>query len=110
MARSARRFKPYLLLSTVSSKIEAKKIAAILIRQKLAACVNIIPGVDSFFRWRGKIDRVRELLLVIKTDFSHLKRVEQTIRKHHTYEVPEIIGWPITWGHEPYLKWVRDSL
>ena len=56
------------------------------------------------------MDQARELLLVIKTDLRHLKEVEKTIRQHHTYEVPEIIGWPIAWGHAPYLKWLKDSL
>lgn len=110
MARSSRRFKPYLLISTVSSKNEAERIAKALVYQKLVACVNVIGNVKSIFRWHGKIDQVRELLLIVKTDSNHLKRVQQTIRKYHTYEIPEMIGWPISWGYKPYLRWLRDSI
>ncbi|MBI3999705.1 MAG: divalent-cation tolerance protein CutA [Candidatus Omnitrophica bacterium] len=102
--------KPYLLFSTVSSKKEAQKIASVLIHQKLAACVNMIPNVHSFFRWQGAIDHAAELLLIIKTNERHLKQVEKAIRKYHSYQVPEIIGWPITWGHKPYLAWISDSV
>ncbi len=105
-----RSLKPYLLLSTTNSRKNAEKIAGVLIREKLAACVNIIPNVSSIFRWRGKIDQAQELLLVIKTDSRFLKKIEKTIRKHHPYEIPEMIGWPITWGHKPYLKWLMDSV
>ena len=56
------------------------------------------------------MDHARELLLIIKTDLRHLKQVEKTIRECHTYEIPEIIGWPIAWGHQPYLDWLADSI
>ena len=110
MTRASRRNKAYLLLSTVGSYREATKIADILIRGRLAACVNIIPKVDSVFRWRGAVDHARESLIMIKTDLRNLKRVERAIRKHHSYEVPEMIAWPIKWGHQPYLKWLFDSV
>ena len=102
--------KPYLLLSTTDSSKNAKKIARLLIQKRLAACVNIIPRVTSFFKWKGTIDGAAEFLLMIKTDSHHLKQIERMIRKHHSYEVPEIIGWPITWGHKPYLNWLSDSI
>ena len=110
MAAKVSSLKPFLLLSTIDSQKKAKKIATILVQKKLAACVNIIPKIHSLFKWHGAVDEAYELLLVIKTDFRHLKKVEQTIRKHHSYEVPEIIGWPITWGHKPYLAWLSNSL
>jgi len=110
VASPVRSRKPYLLFSTVGSQKNAEKIANILIRKELAACVNIIPKVHSFFKWRGAVDKAHELLLVIKTDFYHLKKVERTIRKYHSYEVPEIIGWPIAYGHKPYLTWLSSSL
>ena len=102
--------RPFLLLSTVGSKKEAKEIATRLMRGRFAACVNIVTNVDSIFRWRGKLDQARELLLVIKTEARHLKSVEGLIRKYHSYSVPELIGWPIAWGHKPYLRWLRDSV
>ena len=110
MSRSASPAKPYLLLSTVPSLKEAKLIADALISKRLAACVNIIPEVHSFFRWKAAVDQTQELLLVIKTDKRFLKRLEKIIRKHHSYDVPEMIGWPIVWGHKPYMNWLRDSI
>ena len=100
----------YLLLSTAASAREAKQIAGVLIRKRLCACVNIIPNIHSVFTWKNKIDQVKESLLIIKTDRRKLKEVERTIRAHHSYEVPEIIGWPISWGHKPYLDWLSKSL
>ncbi|MBI1978174.1 MAG: divalent-cation tolerance protein CutA [Candidatus Omnitrophica bacterium] len=102
--------RPYLVLSTVSSKKEAKKIADMLVRKKLAACVNIVPNVSSIFKWKGKVDQTRELLLVIKTDAQCFKRLEQTIRKNHSYQIPEIIGIPIGWGYRAYLNWINQSI
>ena len=110
MASKVRFSKPYLLLSTTSSRKNAEKIAHVLIQEKLAACVNIIPNVGSIYRWRGTIDQARELLLVIKTDSRSLKEVEKAIRKYHPYKIPEVIGWPITWGYQPYLKWLVGSV
>jgi periplasmic divalent cation tolerance protein len=101
---------PYLLLSTVASRTEAQKIADALVQKRLCACVNIVPSVSSVFSWKNKVDRAKELLLVIKTNQGRLKEIERTIRKHHSYTVPEIIGWPIAWGHKPYLGWIKDSL
>ena len=110
MTRVLRRNKAYLLLSTVGSYKEAKKIAHALVRNRLAACVNIIPEVNSVFRWQGTVDQARESLLVIKTELRSLKQVERAIREHHSYEVPEMVAWPIKWGHQPYLKWLFDSV
>jgi periplasmic divalent cation tolerance protein len=102
--------RPYLLLTTVPSRQEAKKIAAVLLKARIAACVNIIPSVESFFHWQGSIDRAHEQILMIKTRASHLRKVEKTIRKLHSYQVPEIIGWPVPWGYKPYLNWLARAL
>ena len=107
MARSKR---SYILLCTVPSKAEANRIVQVLIEEKLAACVNLIPNVQSVFRWQGKIENAREHLLVIKTRESHLNKVRDAICRHHSYQVPEIIGWPIQFGHRPYLDWVSSSI
>ncbi|OGX05274.1 MAG: hypothetical protein A3G87_06405 [Omnitrophica bacterium RIFCSPLOWO2_12_FULL_50_11] len=97
-------------MTTVSKRKEALKIARVLVRERLAACVNIVPAADSVFRWQGRIDRARELLLIVKTDAPHLKRIEETIRTHHSYQVPEMIAWPIAWGHQPYLDWLSSAV
>ena len=81
-----------------------------LVRGKLAACVNVVRSVQSFFRWQGKLEQAGEWLLIIKTDERSLQQVERTIRKHHSYEIPEMIAWPIRWGHGPYLKWLEESI
>ena len=102
--------KPYLVFSTVASSKEAHKIATALVREKLAACVNLIPTIHSVFWWKGKIDRANETLLMIKTDQKRLSRVEKSILKFHSYDLPEMIGWPIDWGHKPYLDWLMGSV
>ena len=102
--------KPYCLLSTIDSSKTATKIARRLVQKGLAACVNVVPNVNSVFRWKGALDQARELLLIIKTDSRHLKQIEQALRKHHPYQVPEMIGWPIVWGHKAYLQWLSDSV
>ncbi|OGW88399.1 MAG: hypothetical protein A3A73_03180 [Omnitrophica bacterium RIFCSPLOWO2_01_FULL_50_24] len=99
-----------MLLSTVRSRSEGSTLAGLLVRKRLAACVNILPGISSIYRWKGSVERARECLLIIKTDARHLKQVESMIRKHHTYEVPEMIGWPILFGHRPYLTWLEASV
>jgi len=97
---------PFLLFSTASTPQEAKGIARILVQQKLAACVSVVPGLKSYFRWQGRLNQAQECLLVIKTQKRQLKRVEAAIRKAHSYSVPEIIGFPISWGSKPYLDWL----
>jgi len=101
---------PYVLLSTVGNLREANKIARFLVEKKLAACVNILPNVKSIFRWQNKLDQANELLLLIKTEKSRLKKIETAIQKLHSYSVPEIIGFEITKGFKPYLEWLFKSV
>ncbi len=100
----------YLALSTVGSKPEAIRIARALLDLKQAACVNIVKDVTSLFWWKGSIEKTKELLLVIKTEKQNLKTVEAIIRKHHSYEVPEIIHLRISGGFAPYLDWIKQSV
>ena len=102
--------KPYLLFSTAVSRKEAQKIAQVLVHKRLAACVNIIPNIVSVYRWQGKTERAKEYLLVMKTEARKLKRLKQALIQNHSYSVPELIGWPIAWGHEPYLKWLSEAV
>jgi len=95
---------------TASNKKEAVKIAEKLIRNRLAACVNIIDRIESVFRWQGKVDRARELLLVIKSAKRMLPKVIKAVRSCHSYDVPEIIALPIAGGFKQYLDWINDSL
>jgi len=94
---------------TAANKKEAKKIAAGLVKEKLAACVNIIEGVRSLFRWQGKIDMAQEVLLVIKSRKTLMNRLIKKVKSLHSYEVPEIIALPIICGDKKYLKWLDES-
>ena len=76
----------------------------------MAACVNILPNVTSYFRWEGKIDQTKEFLLMVKTEKKKLKDVENAILHLHSYTTPEIIGWPIACGSKKYLDWLLKSV
>jgi periplasmic divalent cation tolerance protein len=98
-----------IVLVTAGSEVEAHKIAKLLVKEKKAACVNIVPGVDSLFRWKGKIDSARESLLLVKTRASVFSEIISLIKETHSYEVPEIIALPIISGSEEYLKWLDSA-
>ena len=98
-----------IVLITAGSEEEARKIAKSLVREKKAACVNIVPRVDSVFRWKGKIDSARESLLLIKARASLLAEIISLVKQVHSYEVPEIIALPIIGGSEEYLKWLDSA-
>lgn len=95
---------------TASGKEEADKIADRLVKEKLAACVNIINGVESVFWWENKIDRASEVLLVIKSSKEKFAQISETVKALHSYEVPEIIALPITDGYKPYMDWINESI
>lgn len=84
----------------------AEKIAAALVEERLAACVQVLPGVRSYFRWEGKADNAAECLLLIKTTAARYPAAERRIRQLHPYELPEIIAVPISVGLPEYLRWV----
>lgn len=94
---------------TVAKKSEARQIALMLIKNKLAACVNIIDRVNSLFWWQGKVDRAGELLLIIKTKKSKFVKLAKLVKSLHSYTVPEIIALPIIMGNPEYLEWINDS-
>ena len=94
---------------TCASKKEASKIANALLNKRIIACANIIGDVKSIFLWRGKVRNTVEILLIIKTTEKNFKKVQKIVRKLHSYEVPEIIGIPITSGDKDYLKWIDES-
>jgi periplasmic divalent cation tolerance protein len=94
------------VLITTSSEEEAHKIAESLVNGKKAACVNIVPRVDSLFWWKDKLDSARESLLLVKTKASLFPEIISLVKEIHSYEVPEIIALPIIAGSEDYLKWL----
>jgi periplasmic divalent cation tolerance protein len=94
----------------VPNKKEADKIARQLIENRLAACVNIIDKIESVFRWEGRVDRAKEVLLVIKSKKSKLTNIIKLVKSMHSYEVPEIIALPLIGGYKPYLNWLDESV
>ena len=100
----------HLALTTAGSDEQAETLARALVERKLAACVNILHGVCSIYRWKGDVARDQEKLLLIKTARRLLPRVQETIHEIHTYEVPEILALPIEDGDPDYLSWLADCL
>lgn len=98
------------VLITTPQTEEAKKISHKLIRDRIAACVNIIPQLNSIFWWKNKIEEADESLLIIKTTKNQLKELIRIVKENHSYSVPEIIALPIIGGNEDYLKWLEEEV
>ena len=98
------------VLMTAANGEEAARLADLLIGAHLAACVQILPEMESVYRWQGKIERQAETLLLAKTTRSKFEELEREVRALHSYETPEIIALPIVAGSAPYLEWLRKSL
>jgi len=94
---------------TCANKKEAESIAKVLVKNKFAACVNILDKVKSFFWWEAKIDQADEILLIIKSKKTKLSRIIKLVKSMHSYQVPEIIALPIAGGYRPYLRWIDES-
>jgi len=94
---------------TAANKKEAEKIASVLIKEKLAACVNIIENVHSLFWWQGKVDSAQEVLLIVKSRKTLMNKLIKKVKSLHSYEVPEIIALPIVSGDKKYLEWINES-
>ncbi|XXG40473.1 hypothetical protein AAC387_Pa01g1181 [Persea americana] len=94
---------------TVPNKEAGKKLADSIVREKLAACVNIVPGIESIYFWNGEIQTDSEELLIIKTRESLLEALTEHVKSNHEYEVPEVIAMPITGGNLKYLEWIKNS-
>ena len=97
------------VLVTVASLSEGQEIATALIKDKLAACVNLFP-IDSIYLWQGEVQQDREYQLIIKTDLNKFVELSAKIKTLHSYEVPEIIALPIVNGSQAYLNWLGTSL
>ena len=97
------------VLMTAGNKDEASRIAELLVDTRLAACVQILPEIESVYRWQGKVQREREVLLLAKTTQMRFGELEKRVRAMHSYETPEIIALPITAASAPYLKWLLDT-
>ncbi len=99
-----------IVLTTTGSQEEARKIARALVDRRLAACVNIIPQVESIYRWQGKVEDAHEWLLLIKTTTAAFERVRDAIRELHSYDLPECISFSVENGSSAYLDWISESV
>ena len=99
-----------IVLSTCAGREEAERIAHRLVEQQLAACVNILPGVQSIYRWQGKVESAAEVLMAIKTSAGLVPEVQSALAHLHSYEVPEVLVLPVAGGSEAYLGWLKASL
>jgi periplasmic divalent cation tolerance protein len=98
-----------IVLCSVGNGEEAERIATALVQRRLAACVNLVSGVLSIYRWKGAVERDDERLLVIKTSAARFEELRATIVELHPYELPEVVALDVVAGHVPYLEWVAES-
>jgi periplasmic divalent cation tolerance protein len=99
-----------IVLTTAGTQEEAGKIAHQVVERGLAACVNVIPRVESIYRWQGKVESAQEWLLIIKTTAQRFPAVRDAICEMHSYEVPECIALSVEDGSLPYLNWLDESV
>ncbi len=98
-----------IVFSTVGNEVEAHRIATRLVEERLAACVNIIPNVTSVYKWKGKVEKEHEILMIIKTRTEKIEALRSRLVALHPYEVPECVVLPVEAGHAAYLDWVAQE-
>ena len=98
-----------IVLTTAGSADEAKKIAHELVERSLAACVNIVPQIESVYRWQGKVESASEWLLIIKTQAAAFERLCDAIKELHSYDLPECVMLEVSEGSKAYLDWIREN-
>ena len=98
------------VLVTAGSLREAQGLARIVLKERLAACVNLIPNIQSWYWWKGRVASGKEVLLLIKTTRASLNVLCQVLKSHHSYEIPEFIALPITHGNLAYLRWLKENI
>ena len=101
---------PIVVLMTAASSDEANRIAEMLVGKRLAACVQILPEIESVYHWKGTVERAPEILLLAKTTKENFAALEAAVRALHSYETPEIIALPITAASAPYLEWLTANV
>jgi periplasmic divalent cation tolerance protein len=99
----------FVLLSTCPDAATAERIARELVGASLVACVNIVPGLRSIYRWNGAVQVDEEVLMVLKTAADRVSEARERLVERHPYDVPEVVALPVADGHHPYLQWVIDS-
>ena len=99
-----------IVLTTAESAEQARKISRALVERSLAACVNIVPQIESVYRWQGRVETAQEWLLIIKTKVSAFERVRAAIRELHSYDLPECLCVSVEDGSAEYLDWIAESV
>ena len=105
-----RETKCVLVLVTAPDRKTARKVAGAALRAKLIACANLVPGLESHYRWRGKLERGAEVLMLLKTTEARLAALERLVVAEHPYDTPEFIVLPLVRGNRRYLDWLRESV
>lgn len=95
--------------TTIGSTADGRGMASILVTERLAACVNVLPEMESFYRWKGQVENDHERQLVMKTTVARVAALRARVHELHDYEVPEFLVLPIVGGSEAYLNWIRES-
>jgi uncharacterized protein involved in tolerance to divalent cations len=95
--------------TTIGAAAVGGGMASILVNERLAACVNVLPEMDSIYRWQGQVETARERQLVMKTTAARVPALRARVRELHDYDVPEFVVLPIIAGSEAYLNWIRES-
>jgi periplasmic divalent cation tolerance protein len=100
----------FLIFCSCGSPEEAEKLASVLVDERLAACVNIVHGIHSVYRWNDKIETATEFLLIIKSAADRLAEIQSRLETLHSYDTPEVIAIPIVAGSPKYLAWLRRQI
>jgi periplasmic divalent cation tolerance protein len=95
---------------TAANREEAARLAQLLVEKRLAACVQILPEIESVYRWQGKVERQPEVLLIAKTTAARFEELEKEVIAIHSYETPEIVAFPLTAVSKPYLEWLNTNV
>ena len=101
---------PIVVLMTAADGAEATRIAELLINKKLAACVQILPEIESVYRWNSEVQRETEILILAKTTAAQFDDLEKAVREIHSYDTPEIVAVPVAHVSEPYRAWLADNV
>jgi periplasmic divalent cation tolerance protein len=99
----------YVMMSTCGDPATAERLGRALVEEGLAACVNVVPGLRSIYRWNGAVQADEEVLMIVKTTAARLAATRERLVELHPYDTPEAIAWPIADGHGAYLDWIADS-
>ena len=99
----------HIVLVTTPNLKTSRRLAKLALNARLAACVNLVPRVESHYRWKGKVESASEILLVIKTTSTRLEALERLILAEHPYDTPEFLVLPISRGNATYLEWIQSS-